>query len=66
MPEEKRITLLVDAELHERLNNLVPHGFRKHLVGALIKLVLDAVETDGNIVIGAVMDGQFKLVRSDA
>lgn len=66
MPEEKRITLLVDAEMHDRITELIPRGFRKHLISALIELVMDAIERDGEIVIGAIMAREFKLVRADS
>ncbi len=65
MPEDKKITLLVDEALADRLNSLVPHGFRRHLMASMLKLVLDAIETDGEIVIGAIMSNGFKLVRAE-
>lgn len=62
---EKRITLLVPEDLADRLAEHVPHGFRKHLLASMIKLVLDAIEEDGEMVIGAIMSNNFKLVRSE-
>ena len=62
---EKRITLLVSEELYERLNASVPHGYRKHLLAAVIDTVLKAIEDDGEMLIGALMARQFKLVRDD-
>jgi len=60
-----RITLLVDEELSTRLNKTVPHGFRKHIMVSLITTVLDAIDADGEMMMGALMAGQYKLVRID-
>ncbi len=62
---EKRITLLVQDDLYERLNELVPHGFRKHLLIGLIHTALDAIENNGGMMVGALIAREFKLVRTD-
>lgn len=58
----KRVTIQVQPETYERLNRLVRHGFRRHLMEKLVVLVLDAIEKDGEIVVGALMEGSYKLV----
>ncbi len=57
----KRITVQVDEKLFERLQS-VRHGFRGHLVSGLIVLALDAIDRDGDIMIGALISGRYKLV----
>lgn len=61
----KRITVLVDDELFDRMNAAVPHGFRRHVVCSVLRLVVDAIEADGNIMVGAIMSDQYKLVRDE-
>jgi hypothetical protein len=39
---------------------------RRNLMEVVLQLVLDAVEQDGMVVAGAILDGNFKLVRSEA
>lgn len=60
--ELKRITVQVEPELYTRLNRVVQHGFRRHLMAGLIKLALDAIEERGEVMIGALVAGKFKLV----
>lgn len=60
----RRITLRVDEELYQRVQGL-QHGFRGHMVNGLLKLVLDAIDRDGDIIIGAIMSGRYKLVRNE-
>lgn len=65
MPKPKKITVDITEPLYLEFRATVPWGLRKHLISALIRLVTDAVKKDGTIVAGAIMDGKFKLVRSD-
>lgn len=59
----KRITLQVEDDLHDRLNQVVQHGFRRHLMENLIVTALDAIERDGPMMLGALIGGQYKLVK---
>lgn len=59
----KRITLLVEDELFERLNAGVPHGFRRHLLSAVLKMIMAAISKHGDAVTGAIVAGKFKLVE---
>jgi hypothetical protein len=52
----------VDPDIADRLNNEIRHGFRGHLMGGLLKLALDAIEKDGDIMLGALIAGKYKLV----
>lgn len=57
----KRITVQVDDKTFERVQTL-RHGFRGHLVAGLITLALDAIERDGDLMLGALISGKYKLV----
>jgi len=61
----KRITLQIDESMFYKLKAKVPHGYRTHLIGALLKLVLDAMEDEAisKVVMGAIIAGRFKLVE---
>lgn len=59
----KRVTVQVDPELFDELNRVVRHGFRGHLLERLLRMVLDSIERDGDIMLGALIAGEFKLVR---
>lgn len=59
-----RVTLLVSDELHGRLARAIPHGFRKHLLEALLDMVVSAVEKEGQPMIAALITKEFKLVST--
>lgn len=60
----KRITLQVDDDLFNGLEAKVPHGFRNHLLAAVLKLIIDAMEgVEPKAILGAVVSGRFKLVE---
>ena len=61
----KRITLILEDSLYEDLSSRVPHGYRRHIMAKLIRLALDAIQRDGDIMIGALMSGEYKLVRDE-
>lgn len=61
----KRTTLILDDKLFEDLNAHVPYGFKRYLLEKLIRLAVDAIKTDGQIMIGALIAGEYKLVRDD-
>jgi hypothetical protein len=60
-----KVNVRVPRDLHDELNVIVPWGLRRHLVEAVLKLVLDAIRSDGPMVIGAILAGKFKLVKVD-
>lgn len=65
MSELKRVTVQVEAELFNDLNRVVRHGFRGHLIERLLRMVVDSIERDGDIMLGALIAGEFKLVREE-
>lgn len=58
---DRRISVPIPQELYEKFHRVIPWGFRKHLMKSVVEIVLEAVERDGNIVMGAVMAGRFRL-----
>lgn len=60
-----RITLEIDDDLNEKLQRVVQRGFRRHVLGGVLRLALNAIEKDGDIMIGALMAGYYKLVRDE-
>jgi hypothetical protein len=62
--ELKRITIQVKPETYEKLTRVVRHGFRRHVLEKLIDLAIDAIERDGDTMTGALLGGDYKLVRT--
>jgi hypothetical protein len=60
-----KVNVRVPRDLHDDLNANVPWGLRRHLLEAVIKLVVDAIRSGGPLVIGAILAGRFSLVRND-
>lgn len=60
-----KINLRVSRDLHTELLATVPWGLRRHLVEALLRLVLQAIRKEGPIMVGALLAGEFKLVRDE-
>lgn len=58
----RRITVLIDDDMYERLQTEIRHGFRGPLVAGLLKVALNAVQTDGDLMLGALIAGKYKLV----
>jgi len=62
---ERRMTILVGTERLERVNRSIRFGLRSHLVNAVVDLVLDAIERDGERIVGFILEGRYKLVRNE-
>jgi hypothetical protein len=60
-----KVNVRVHPDLHTDLNRLVPWGMRRHLIEAVLKLIVDSIRTDGIVMIGAILAGRFSLVRND-
>lgn len=58
-----RVNVRVSKELHDSMLTVIPWGLRRYVLEAVLRLVLDAVKKDGQVVAGAILDGRFKLVR---
>lgn len=61
----KRVSIPIEDDLFDALTEHVPHGFRRHLINRLLKLAVNAVKNDGQIMLGALIAGEYKLVRHD-
>lgn len=57
-----KITTSIDTDLYDRMHTVVSWGLRRHLMGAVAKLLVEAIERDGPVVIGLVLEGEYKLV----
>ena len=57
-----RISFDVAPELFKRLQRL-PWGFRTTLIRVLLERVADAIDKHGEIMIGAILSGEFELVH---
>lgn len=60
-----RVNIRISKAMHEDMATLIPWGLRRNVHETVLQLVLDAVRSDGMVVAGAILDGQFKLVRVD-
>ena len=63
MTDSMQMTVRIDSDLHARMEKCVPHGFRRHVVGSVLATVVEAIERDGPIMIGALMAGEYKLLH---
>jgi hypothetical protein len=60
----KRICVEVDLALYKRFNDNIQWGFRRHLLKALLSMVVDAIEKDP-MMVGALYANEYKIVRTD-
>lgn len=61
-----RVNLRISKQMHDDMQKLIPWGLRRNVHETVLKLVLDAVRMDGMVVAGAILDGKFKLIRSES
>lgn len=59
--KDKRVSFLVPPELANRLNS-IPWGVRSMLLRIMTEKLVDAFESQGQIMAGAVLSGEFELV----
>lgn len=59
---ETKMTVKIPKELHDRLFRAIPWGLRRHLISSVLETVVTAIEKEGEIVMGAVMAGSYRLV----
>ena len=64
MKDFRSINVKVPSDLHDEFVRLVPRGLRLVLMKSILTLILDAVNKDGEIVLGAIMAGEYKLALS--
>lgn len=56
-----RINFEVTRDLHARMAKAFPYGLRGKVMTALLEALVNGVESHGQLVLGAVLDGQFVL-----
>jgi hypothetical protein len=59
---KKRITVMVDESIYDRLQGEIRYGFRGPIIEGVLTLVLNAVKKDGEMMVGALIAGQYKLI----
>ena len=64
MKDFRSINVKVPSDLHDEFVRLVPRGLRLVLMKSILTLILDAINKDGEIVLGAIMAGEYKLALS--
>lgn len=67
MARYRHINVQVPTDLYDEFKERVPWGLRMHLFRALLELILEAIRKDGEIIMGALMSGEFRitLARKD-
>jgi len=60
-----RVYIRVSKGTHREMMTLIPWGLRRSVHETVLQLVLDAIRKDGMVVAGAILDGDFKLVKVD-
>lgn len=58
----RRITVQVSEDLYREMREVIHWGHKRHAIEAVLRLIIDAVRKDGQMVLGAIEDGQFTLV----
>lgn len=63
--KKHRLHIIVPDDLFYEFKDTVQWGLRQHLVAAVLKLIIEAVKEDGMMVVGAILSGEYKLVRAE-
>lgn len=65
MPDDKRrISFHVDDKFYERTSK-IPWGIRAAVLRQLLEKTMDAAEQKGNMIYGAVIGGDFKILYKE-
>lgn len=60
-----RLHVMMEEELHKEFKETISWGLRQFLIIAIVKLIIQAVKADGMVIVGAILDGKFKLVPDE-
>lgn len=60
--EGVRISFKVDKDLYER-TSYIPWGVRAELLRVLLRKVIEAAESHGSMILGAILGGDFDIVH---
>lgn len=68
MAKNRHINVQISPELLDEAREMIPWGLRGHLFQSILRLIIDAIRQDGQIVTGAILAGEYKLslVRRDS
>lgn len=56
-----RIHIVLDDEICERLNQLLPYGTRSELIRRLLLVVANQIERDGAEIVGPLLSGRIEI-----
>ena len=59
--EVKRIAFEADEDLVERINTCLPWGMKAAVLRVVLELVVEAVEKEGAVFLGAVLSNEVRL-----
>lgn len=62
---KKRLSINISDELFEEFRITIQWGLRQYLFAAILRLIIDAVKQDGMMVVGAILSGEYKLIRAE-
>lgn len=65
MPKNHRLHIILEEDLFNEWNETIQWGLRQHIVIAVMKMLIAAVQKEGPMFLGAVMSGKYKLVFDD-
>lgn len=60
-PNEVRLNLTIDKELHDRLDKHAPWGMKAAVVRALVKTAVDMLDRHGPAGLGLILAGEIEL-----
>jgi hypothetical protein len=60
-----KIGARVPGEDWRTLDRYIPYGMKQHILTAVIRLVIKAVKEGGQVTVGAIIAGQYRLVPDD-
>jgi hypothetical protein len=60
-----RINFEVSQETFDRAERLIPWGMKNKIYTPIIEQLLDAIEEEGLVVVGLIMDGKLRLFGRD-
>ena len=58
---ERKITFMISDEEHQKTRGNLPWGVQGLLLRNLLRIIVEAVERDGKIIIGAILSGDIEL-----
>lgn len=62
---KKRLSVIIPELLFNDFRDTIDWGLRQYLFAAVLKLIIQAVKQDGMLVVGAILAGEYKLVRAE-